>query len=57
MFYVNQRWLGGSLTNFTTIRKSITPAQELEEMKETGELRAASEEGSPGARPGAGEAR
>jgi len=24
MFYVNQRWLGGTLTNFTTIRKSIT---------------------------------
>ena len=23
MYYVNQRWLGGTLTNFTTIRKSI----------------------------------
>jgi small subunit ribosomal protein S2 len=37
MFYVNQRWLGGTLTNFTTIRKSITRLKKLEEMKETGE--------------------
>jgi small subunit ribosomal protein S2 len=38
MFYVNQRWLGGTLTNFTTIRKSITRLKKLEEMKETGEF-------------------
>jgi small subunit ribosomal protein S2 len=37
MFYVNQRWLGGTLTNFTTIRKSISRLKKLEEMKETGE--------------------
>jgi small subunit ribosomal protein S2 len=37
MFYVNQRWLGGTLTNFTTIRKSIARLKKLEEMKETGE--------------------
>jgi small subunit ribosomal protein S2 len=37
MFYVNQRWLGGTLTNFTTIRKSIARLKRLEEMKETGE--------------------
>jgi small subunit ribosomal protein S2 len=37
MFYVNQRWLGGTLTNFTTIRKSIGRLKKLEEMKETGE--------------------
>jgi len=37
MYYVNQRWLGGTLTNFTTIRKSITRLKKLEEMKETGE--------------------
>src|SRR6266508_673745 len=36
MFYVNQRWLGGTLTNFTTIRRSITRLKKLEEMKETG---------------------
>jgi len=38
MFYVNQRWLGGTLTNFATIRKSIARLKKLEEMKETGEL-------------------
>ena len=37
MFYVNQRWLGGTLTNFATIRKSITRLKRLEEMRETGE--------------------
>ena len=34
MFYINQRWLGGTLTNFTTIRKSIARLQELEKMDE-----------------------
>jgi small subunit ribosomal protein S2 len=38
MFYVNQRWLGGTLTNFATIRKSIAYLKRLEEMRETGEL-------------------
>src|SRR3989442_233251 len=38
MFYVNQRWLGGTLTNFATIRKSIARLTKLEEMKETGAL-------------------
>jgi small subunit ribosomal protein S2 len=37
-FYVNQRWLGGTLTNFSTIRKSISRLKKLEEMKETGEF-------------------
>src|SRR5687767_11438305 len=37
MYYVNQRWLGGTLTNFSTIRKSITRLKKLEEMKDTGE--------------------
>jgi small subunit ribosomal protein S2 len=37
MFYVNQRWLGGTLTNFQTIRKSIARLKRLEEMKEAGE--------------------
>ncbi|HHY35557.1 MAG TPA: 30S ribosomal protein S2 [Firmicutes bacterium] len=35
-FYVNQRWLGGTLTNFVTIRKRIERLQELEEWEETG---------------------
>ncbi len=37
MFYVNQRWLGGTLTNFQTIRKSIEHLRRLQEMRETGE--------------------
>jgi small subunit ribosomal protein S2 len=37
MFYVNQRWLGGTLTNFETIRKSIARLKKLEDMKEGGE--------------------
>jgi small subunit ribosomal protein S2 len=37
MYYVNQRWLGGTLTNFATIQKSIVRLKRLEEMKETGE--------------------
>jgi small subunit ribosomal protein S2 len=37
MFYVNHRWLGGTLTNFTTIRKSIARLKKLDEMNETGE--------------------
>jgi small subunit ribosomal protein S2 len=37
MFYVNQRWLGGTLTNFATINRSITRLKRLDEMKETGE--------------------
>ena len=37
MYYVNERWLGGTLTNFTTIRKSISRLKRLEEMRDTGE--------------------
>ncbi|MDI9419690.1 MAG: 30S ribosomal protein S2 [Firmicutes bacterium] len=36
MFYVNQRWLGGMLTNFKTINRSISRLQELERMKGDG---------------------
>lgn len=38
MFYVNQRWLGGTLTNFATIRKSINHLKRLEDMRDTGEF-------------------
>ena len=38
MYYVNQRWLGGTLTNFTTIRKSINHLKRLEDMRDTGEF-------------------
>ncbi len=36
MFYVNQRWLGGMLTNFNTIRLRIKRLHELERMEEEG---------------------
>jgi len=36
MFYVNQRWLGGTLTNFRTIRKRINRLKEIERMEEDG---------------------
>ncbi|HXV77442.1 MAG TPA: 30S ribosomal protein S2 [Candidatus Polarisedimenticolaceae bacterium] len=32
MYFIDQRWLGGTLTNFTTIRKSIARLAELEEL-------------------------
>ena len=36
MFFVNRRWMGGMLTNFQTIRKSIDRLHQLEVMKEDG---------------------
>jgi len=38
MPYVNQRWLGGMLTNFKTIRQSIKRLNELDEMAQNGSL-------------------
>src|SRR5699024_286329 len=35
-FYINQRWLGGTLTNFETIRKRINRLKEIETMEEDG---------------------
>ncbi len=35
MFYVNERWLGGCLTNFETIRKSINRLRDIQKLKET----------------------
>jgi small subunit ribosomal protein S2 len=37
MYYVNQRWLGGLLTNFVTIQKSIKRFRELETMRSNGQ--------------------
>ena len=37
-FYVNQRWLGGTLTNFKTIEKRIKKLQELYDKEEKGAL-------------------
>ncbi|EGL83729.1 ribosomal protein S2 [Caldalkalibacillus thermarum TA2.A1] len=36
MFYINTRWLGGTLTNFQTIRKRIERLHELEQMETDG---------------------
>jgi len=36
MPYVDERWLGGMLTNFKTVKQSIKRLQELEQMKEDG---------------------
>lgn len=36
MYYVNNRWLGGMLTNFKTIQKSIGRLRQLEKMEEDG---------------------
>jgi len=38
MYYVNQRWLGGMLTNFQTIRKRIDRLHELEKMELSGAM-------------------
>ena len=36
MFYVNQRWLGGLLTNWITVQKSVKRLKELDEMATDG---------------------
>ena len=36
MFYINERWLGGTLTNFPTIRTRVERLTELERMEEDG---------------------
>ena len=38
MFYVNNRWLGGCLTNFKTIRKRIDRLNKLTQMEKVGEF-------------------
>ncbi len=38
MFYVNQRWLGGMLTNFSTIKRSIDHLQNLYQRRDAGEF-------------------
>jgi small subunit ribosomal protein S2 len=35
-FYINKRWLGGTLTNFETIRARINKLRELEDMRDNG---------------------
>ena len=38
MFYVNQRWLGGMLTNFKTIQTRIARLKKIEQMEENGDF-------------------
>nr|MDD6336005.1 30S ribosomal protein S2 [bacterium] len=38
MFYVNQRWLGGTLTNFSTIRSRVERMNRIDAMEENGEF-------------------
>jgi small subunit ribosomal protein S2 len=38
VYYINHRWLGGMLTNFSTVRKSVEKWQRIEKMKEDGTL-------------------
>ncbi len=42
MFFVNERWLGGLLTNFTTIQRSLARLRELEAMSTDGRYEALS---------------
>jgi len=37
-FYVTERWLGGTLTNFSTIKSSIKRLKDMERMREDGDL-------------------
>ena len=38
MHWVNRRWLGGTLTNFQTIRKSVARLKHLEDIRDKGQL-------------------
>ena len=38
MFYVNRRWLGGMLTNFSTIRTRIDRLNEIDKMEQNGQF-------------------
>jgi len=38
MFYVNHRWLGGTLTNWATLQKSVKRYKELDAMEEDGRM-------------------
>ena len=56
MFYVNERWLGGLLTNFATIQRSLGRLRDLEDDGHRRPLRHAVEEGDRAQREGAPQA-
>lgn len=39
MYFVSERWMGGTLTNFPTIKQSIQRLKNYEEMRDTGTIR------------------
>ncbi|MEM9446502.1 MAG: 30S ribosomal protein S2 [Verrucomicrobiota bacterium] len=39
-FYVTERWLGGTLTNLPTIRRSVARMREIDEMEKSGKMKA-----------------
>ena len=49
-FFVTSRWLGGTLTNFKTIKQGIDRLKTLEKMAEDGTFERLPEEGSRAAR-------
>ena len=53
MPYINQRWLGGMLTNFVTIRSRINRMEELEAMVADGSHGGSAQEGAGCPRQGA----
>ena len=57
MPYVNQRWLGGMLTNFKTIRQSIKRLAEITELADIRRAGEARQEGGDAAAPRDGQAR
>ncbi len=57
MPYVNERWLGGMLTNFETIAKRVGKMQEYERMRDSGEFEAMPKKEALHPRPRAREAR
>jgi len=50
MFYVNHRWLGGTLTNWATIQKTIKRFKELEAMEKDGRVEAMPKKEAAGVR-------
>ncbi len=38
MYYINERWLGGTLTNFKTIKRSLDRLDDMEEMEKDGRI-------------------
>jgi small subunit ribosomal protein S2 len=53
MYYVNQRWLGGLLTNMTTVQRSIKRLKELEAMAADNSYSGRAKKGNRAARAGA----